>query len=83
VPQQRFRDDRRLPPDEPDEPEEGDPGERPSDDDRENPFGPFALVVLLVLIVGGLLVIFALRDMASLQDCVWSGRKNCAPIETR
>jgi hypothetical protein len=50
-------------------------------DDRANPFNPFALVVLLVLVVGGLWLVFRLRDMAAVQDCAWSGRRNCAPIE--
>jgi hypothetical protein len=80
VPQGNLRDDRPVPQDEP----EGDgPDEEPrgNGDERENPFGVFPLVVLLVLIVGGLFIIFALRDMSNIQDCVWSGRKNCSPIE--
>jgi hypothetical protein len=48
---------------------------------RPNPFSPFALVVLLVLVVGGLWLVFRLKDMAAVQDCVWAGRRNCAPIE--
>ena len=40
----------------------------------------FSIIVLLVLVVGGLLLIFKLRDIAKLQDCIQSGRKNCAPI---
>jgi hypothetical protein len=57
---------------------------RNRDDDpvAENPFGLFPVIVLVVLIVGGLLVAFRLRDVSSTQDCVWSGRKNCAPIDT-
>jgi hypothetical protein len=39
--------------------------------------------MILVLVVGGLFVIFELRDMASIQDCASSGRRNCAPIELR
>jgi hypothetical protein len=56
-------------------------GDRDDDEnDTASPFGIFPLVILLVLIVGGLFVIFKMRDMASIQDCVSSGRKNCAPI---
>jgi hypothetical protein len=51
-------------------------------DDRPSPFGWFPIVVLIVLVVGGLLVMFKLRDVSNLQDCVQSGRKNCAPIDT-
>jgi hypothetical protein len=51
------------------------------DDDHANPFSPFALVVLLVLVGGGLWLVFALKDMAAVQDCAWSGRHNCAPID--
>jgi hypothetical protein len=57
------------------------PPERRDEDRDENPFGVFSLIVLFVLVAGGLLLIFALRDMASVQDCVWSGRRNCAPID--
>lgn len=63
------------------------PENRDDDDDptggRDNPFGVFPLVMILVLVVGGLFVIFELRDMASIQDCASSGRRNCAPIELR
>jgi hypothetical protein len=54
---------------------------RDDGDERDDPFGVFPLIVLLVLVVGGLFLIFTLRDMSNVQDCVWSGRKNCAPIQ--
>jgi hypothetical protein len=60
----------------------GRPATRPSaDDERANPFNPLALIVLLVLVVGGLWLVFRLKDMAAVQDCVWSGRRNCGPVE--
>ena len=40
------------------------------------------LLVVLVLIVAGYFLMTALRQNASLEDCLMSGRKNCAPIET-
>ncbi len=57
-------------------------GGPPDDDDRPAPFGWFPLVILIVLVVGGLFVMFELRDVSNVQDCVQSGRKNCAPIDT-
>jgi len=39
-----------------------------------------ALVVVLVLVVGGWFLTQALRKNSSIQDCVASGRTNCAPI---
>jgi hypothetical protein len=55
----------------------------PPDDDEpaDNPFGLLPVLVIVILIVGGLYVAFRLRDSARIQDCVWAGRKNCAPID--
>jgi hypothetical protein len=47
--------------------------------------GPSAMVMLLVavLVVGGGYFLSAkLREMSRIQDCVMSGRTNCAPIDT-
>jgi hypothetical protein len=38
------------------------------------------LGLLLALIVGVLFVVHQLRHAAAIQDCVSSGRTNCAPI---
>src|SRR5277367_3783834 len=38
--------------------------------------------VVLLLIVGGLVLSHLLRATAQVQDCVMSGRTNCAPIDT-
>jgi hypothetical protein len=38
--------------------------------------------VVLVLILGGLWLVHLLRGNAQIQDCVMSGRTNCAPINT-
>jgi hypothetical protein len=38
------------------------------------------LVLVVVLILGMLFVMQQLRQAAAIQDCVASGRTNCAPI---
>jgi hypothetical protein len=54
------------------------------DDQRnENPRGPlFALAAVVVIFVVGLLVFRTLYTSRRLEDCVLSGRTNCAPIES-
>jgi len=39
-----------------------------------------ALIVIAALVVGGLFLWGELSRMAAIQDCVASGRTNCAPI---
>jgi hypothetical protein len=39
------------------------------------------LVVVLALVVAAYFLVTALRENANLEDCLMSGRKNCAPIE--
>jgi len=44
--------------------------------------GPVAaLVLVLVLVVLGFVLTQALRKNANIQDCVASGRTNCAPVD--
>jgi hypothetical protein len=38
------------------------------------------LVVTVLLVLGGVLLVHVLGRTAKLQDCVMSGRTNCAPI---
>jgi hypothetical protein len=40
------------------------------------------LAIVLILVLGGLYLVYALRDQANLQDCVMQGRSNCAPQDT-
>jgi hypothetical protein len=40
------------------------------------------LTVALILVLGGLYLVYALRDQSNLQDCVMQGRSNCAPQES-
>jgi hypothetical protein len=38
------------------------------------------LIVTLLLVLGGVFLVHVLGRTAKLQDCVMSGRTNCAPI---
>lgn len=40
------------------------------------------LIVTLLLVIGGVLLVHVLGRAAKLQDCVMSGRTNCAPIDS-
>jgi hypothetical protein len=40
------------------------------------------LLAIVALIVAVLFIIYRLHEAARIQDCVASGRTNCAPIET-
>jgi hypothetical protein len=39
------------------------------------------LVLVLVLVVVGYFLVNALRQNANLEDCLMSGRTNCAPLD--
>jgi hypothetical protein len=41
------------------------------------------LILILLLVGGGLYLAHVLHDASRIQDCVMSGRTNCAPIEAR
>lgn len=56
------------------------------DDQDDAPRSPLRALVglglLVVLILGVLFIMQQLRHAAAIQDCVASGRTNCAPIIT-
>jgi hypothetical protein len=52
---------------------------RPPDPRRAALLG---MLVALLLVVAGLILVKKLGDSGRLQDCVMSGRTNCAPIGT-
>ena len=54
--------------------------DRPAPDSRRP--AAIGLLLLLGLVVVGYCLFSALRENAKLEDCLMSGRKNCAPIET-
>ena len=56
----------------------------PDDDGREpdpRRAALLGLAVVLALVVAGYFLFTALRQKAQLEDCLMSGRRNCAPIE--
>jgi len=64
----------------------GDPA--PYDHDEEPAPGPprgalVALLLVAVLIGGFMFVMYRLHQADQLQDCVASGRTNCAPIDAQ
>ena len=54
-------------------------GDRPEPDSRRP--AVIGLILVLALVVAGYFLMTALRQNATLEDCLMSGRKNCAPIE--
>jgi hypothetical protein len=53
------------------------------DDDHGSPRRSLVgLIIAIVLVVGGYFLVQKLKAMSELQDCVMSGRSNCAPIDT-
>jgi hypothetical protein len=64
--------------------EQGGRNERPDDHDHEPDSrrgAVIGLVIILGLVVAGYFLMTALHEKAALEDCLMSGRKNCAPIE--
>jgi hypothetical protein len=54
------------------------PAAPPPPDPRRG--GVISLLVIAALVLGGLFLVHVLRNAAQLQDCILSGRTNCAPI---
>ena len=62
-------------------------GEQPDLDPYGDGRGPgpsprALLIAAVLMVVVGYFLIGKLREMSQIQDCVMSGRHNCAPIET-
>jgi hypothetical protein len=53
------------------------------DDDPADPrrAALIGLIIILALAIGAIVLIRELGKASKLQDCVMSGRTNCAPIE--
>lgn len=57
------------------------------DESDEEPGGPptralLGLLVIVLLVLAAFWLTRELRTSASMQDCLVSGRTNCAPVET-
>ena len=57
-----------------------DPHDNGHEPDSRRP-AVIGLVVVLALVVVAYFLVNALRKNANLEDCLMSGRRNCAPIE--
>jgi hypothetical protein len=62
------------------DPDENDPRDPDPEPDSRRP-AVIGLILVLALVVLGYFLMSALRQNANLEDCLMSGRKNCAPIE--
>ncbi|WP_428485406.1 hypothetical protein [Rhodopila sp.] len=63
------------------EDDQQDPSGSPSDPQPASPLRALVgLGLIVVLILGVLFVMQQLRHASAIQDCVASGRSNCAPI---
>ena len=51
------------------------------DEGRTAPFGWVSLLIIVALVVGTWFLVQRLSADAKMQDCVQSGRRNCAPID--
>lgn len=56
---------------------QNDPNAPPPDSRRGALIG---LLITALLVIGGVYLVHVLRNTAQLQDCVMSGRTNCAPL---
>jgi hypothetical protein len=55
----------------------------PTDEEPQSSRGALiALLVVAALVLGGLYLSHVLGSAAETQDCVASGRTNCAPLKT-
>ena len=57
---------------------------QPPDDqggERSRAGAVIGLIVILLLVVAAVYLVNALRKEFNLEDCLMSGRSNCAPIE--
>ena len=54
-------------------------GDREADERRSAAL--IGLIIILALEIAGVLLVRELRERSRLEDCLMSGRTNCAPIE--
>jgi len=56
-------------------------GDRDDGGDQRRSSALIGLIIILVLAIAGVVVVRELREKSRLEDCLMSGRTNCAPIE--
>jgi hypothetical protein len=49
--------------------------------DQRRSVALIGLIIILALAIAGVLLVRELRERSRLEDCLMSGRTNCAPIE--
>jgi hypothetical protein len=54
---------------------------RARDDEARRTAALMGFIVILVLAIAGVVLVRELGQSAKLEDCLMSGRRNCAPIE--
>jgi hypothetical protein len=59
----------------------GERGVGEHDDAARRTAALMGFIVILVLAIAGVVLVRELRAKANLEDCLMSGRSNCAPIE--
>jgi hypothetical protein len=55
------------------------PDQHEQDQSRSRPL--IGLLIVAVLVIAAVYLVRALRNESNLEDCLMSGRTNCAPIE--
>ena len=55
--------------------------ERDDEADQRRSAALIGLIIILALAIAGVVLVKELRERSRLEDCLMSGRTNCAPIE--
>jgi hypothetical protein len=55
--------------------------DREEEDEARRSAALLGVIVILSLAIAGILLLHALERKSRLEDCLMSGRSNCAPIE--
>lgn len=58
------------------------PHDDADDDQRRSLLNVAALIFVILLVVGGVWLAKVMQRHARLEDCLMSGRTNCAPLDT-
>ncbi len=53
------------------------------DEPHSNTRNIIGLVVILAMLVGGWFIVQRLAQTSRVEDCLMSGRRNCAPVDAK